>query len=127
MLWLTRHQGHSVLPYQPAPSYFIHKTGPAANRDRCFFFFFPSFMGRAWRPAPGAAAPVARQYLHHCFNLSVGSTNSLSYVNCSAHDHDSRPCIHSKLHSMLLTKLSWSVNANYCRLHSTSSLHRIPT
>ena len=52
-----RHQGHSVLPYRPAPSYFIHKN--RAILDSCFFFVFPSFRGSRRRLDAGATTPVA--------------------------------------------------------------------
>ena len=43
LIMIDRHQGHSALPYRPAPSCFIHKNRQVAILDSCFFFFFFPF------------------------------------------------------------------------------------
>ena len=79
-----RHQGHSALPYQPAPSYFIHKnrglwqfwTGVLfwffGGFFVCFLFF--CFLLPSWAPdrfwAPVQLHLLHRRYLDHWTEVS---------------------------------------------------------
>ena len=70
-----RHQGHSALPYRPAPSCFIHKNRACSNSGQLFFFFFlPS-----WAP-DGVWAPVQLlRYLGHWSECMRSPSLSLAY------------------------------------------------
>ena len=84
LIMTDRYQGHSALPYRPAPSYFIHKNRACSNSGQLFFFFFflPSFMG-PWRClGPGAAARVAPLILTPLlpFNVVFITTTGLCII-----------------------------------------------
>ena len=52
LIMTDRHQGHSALPYQPTPNYFIHKNRGLWQFWTAVFFFLPS-----WAP-DGVWSPV---------------------------------------------------------------------
>ena len=79
MLISSSYTSNSVLPYRPAPSFFIHQNGPVAILV-CCLFFQKNFFLPSWSP-DGIWAPVQlHQLLHRYFSHCLVSVSPFLYI-----------------------------------------------